>query len=176
MQQLVIIDRDGVINERVPQGLLAPEQLRPVPGSLEAIARLNHAGLRVAVSARRAETPEGLLSITSMNRIHARLQQLLARRGGHIDAFFIDADPEDKDGPDQETGSQGTIEIICDRFSTTPEQSVIVLNNPRNAEAAAATGAIPYVVSSGMHKGSDIVVGPNHFEDLMSATDVLLRS
>jgi D-glycero-D-manno-heptose 1,7-bisphosphate phosphatase len=48
--KLIILDRDGVINHDSEQFIRSPDEWRPIPGSLEAIARLNHAGFRVVVA------------------------------------------------------------------------------------------------------------------------------
>ena len=168
MPQLVIIDRDGVINENREQGVLRPQQLKPLPGSLEAIARLNHAGIRVAVISGRPDTPEGQIPIESMDSIHTHLQQLLARRGGHIDAFFIATDTVEED-------TEANLDAICDRFSTTPQQAVVITTNPHLLENPKATGIQAILVGTPSDNPVDDV-HPHRSPDLVSATDYLLTS
>ena len=64
--KLVILDRDGVINRDSEQFIKSPDEWRPIPGSLEAIARLNHAGFRVVVATNHSaySTPEATLRTT----------------------------------------------------------------------------------------------------------------
>lgn len=168
MHQLVIINRDGVINEKNEQCVLCPEQWEPLPGALEAIARLNHAGVRVAVISAPSKTPEDLLPVESINRIHAHLQQLLARRGGHIDAFFIHTDT-------MGLNREATMEAICDRFSTTPQESVLVTDISDPFGKTMDTGSPRILIGTPdnpSHNDSCL----HHAKDLMSATDYLLNS
>lgn len=176
MRQLIIINRDGVINERIASGVLTPEQFRPLPGSLEAVARLNHAGASVAVIATRPDTPEGLLSIEAINHIHAHLQQLLARRGGHIDAFFIDTEIREPGKQVQAVNGAKAIETICERFSTTPGESVLLINAPHPGEKAIAAGILPILVGNPSPEDLENDTPWYHSNDLMSATDFLLKS
>src|SRR5690242_21608156 len=70
--RLIILDRDGVINHDSDQFIKSPEEWRPIPGSLEAIARLNHAGYRVVVATNQSGVGRGLLDITMLNAIQDR--------------------------------------------------------------------------------------------------------
>ena len=72
MSQLVILGRDGVINQVVEGGVLSPKDFQAIPGSLEAIARLNHAGLRIAVATNQPGIARNLLTIETLGAIHAR--------------------------------------------------------------------------------------------------------
>lgn len=89
MLRLVILGRDGVINQAGDDLIDQVEAFQPIPGSLEAIARLNHAGIQVAVATHQPGLSSEQLTLDMLNRIHGRLQQLLSRVGGHVDGFFI---------------------------------------------------------------------------------------
>lgn len=87
----VLLDRDGVINEKMPEGtyVRTPSELHPLPGVAEAIARLNRAGLLVLVVTNQRGIALGLYSLADLDAIHAALQQYLAGFGAHIDGFFV---------------------------------------------------------------------------------------
>src|SRR5437763_11148073 len=85
--RLIVLDRDGVINNDSDQFIKTPDEWRPIPGSLEAIARLNHAGYRVVVATNQSGVGRGLLDITTLNAVHERMQRSLAQVGGRVDAI-----------------------------------------------------------------------------------------
>src|SRR5664279_6514788 len=87
--KLIILDRDGVINYDSDQFIKSPEEWRPIPGSLEAIARLNHAAYRVVVATNQSGIGRGLFDMGMLNAIHDRMQRALAHVGGRLDAVFF---------------------------------------------------------------------------------------
>ena len=89
MGQIVILDRDGVINEDSSAFIKSPAEWRPIPGSLEAIARLNRAGYQVVVATNQSGVGRGLFDIRTLTAIHQRMRQALAAVGGRIDAIFF---------------------------------------------------------------------------------------
>lgn len=94
----IFLDRDGVVNEKMPEGQYVTrwEEFHLLPGVAEAIARLNRAGLRVIVVSNQRGIALGLYSAADVEAIHARLQRELQTRGAHIDAFYFC--PHDRDG------------------------------------------------------------------------------
>jgi len=171
--QLVIIERDGVINERVPGSVTTPELLNPLAGSLEAIARLNHAGMRVAVSVTHPETGTTDLPIETLNRIHARLQQLLARRGGHLDGLFIHNSATGS--PAGNSPVRELLQDIAGRFSIPLEQTAFVSGDPHLLACAQADGATAILVQTGPTHTADL----NNLKtaaDLMAAADEIIRT
>lgn len=183
MEQLVIIGRDGVINEVVEGGVLTPEQFQPIPGSLEAIARLNYSGLRVAMASNQpALDNNGPLAIDTLNAIHARLQQLLSRVGGHLDGLFVCP----HDGPtscDCHKPEIGLLQAISSRFSQPLDQAVLIGDDPADIDAATRVGATPMLVLTGHGKetfGTLPDNRPDHADifvadDLAHAVEHLLR-
>ncbi len=86
--EVVILDRDGVINRDSAQFIKSPDEWRPIPGSLEAIARLNHAGFRVVIATNQSGIGRGLFDMATLNAIHEKMHRVLALVGGRIDAVF----------------------------------------------------------------------------------------
>lgn len=87
----VFLDRDGVLNEKMPEGsyVTCCEELHFLPGVEEAIATLNNAGLRVVVVSNQRGIALGLYTVTDVNAIHSALQDSLAKRGAHVDGFYF---------------------------------------------------------------------------------------
>ena len=87
----IFLDRDGVINEKLPEGSYVTrwEEFRLLPGVPQAIARLNQAGLRVIVVSNQRGAALGLYTPADVEAIHARLQQELASTGARIDAIYF---------------------------------------------------------------------------------------
>lgn len=87
----VFLDRDGVINEKMPEGkyVTSWSEFRLLPGAPEAIARLNQAGLRVIVVSNQRGIALGLYSAADVDELHQRLQTRLREQGAHVDAFYF---------------------------------------------------------------------------------------
>jgi D-glycero-D-manno-heptose 1,7-bisphosphate phosphatase len=87
----VFLDRDGVLNEKMPEGQYVTrwEEFRVLPGVPEAIARLNQAGIRVIVVSNQRGIARGLYTTADLDTIHDRFQELLRSHGARIDAIFI---------------------------------------------------------------------------------------
>ncbi len=86
----VFLDRDGVINEKMPEGRYVTrwEEFHLLAGVAEAIAGLNRAGLRVIVVSNQRGVALGLYSAADVDAIHARLQETLEPLGAHVDGFY----------------------------------------------------------------------------------------
>ena len=94
--KLVILDRDGTINEDRDDFEKSADEWVPVPGALEAIARLNHAGWHTVIASNQSGLARGLFDMAALNAIHARMNRELAEVGGRIDAiFFCPHGPDD---------------------------------------------------------------------------------
>jgi D-glycero-D-manno-heptose 1,7-bisphosphate phosphatase len=87
----VFLDRDGVLNRKLPEGCYVTrwEQFELLGGVAEAIARLNRAGLLVVVVSNQRGVARGRCTLADIDAIHAALQDLLASSGAHIDGFFV---------------------------------------------------------------------------------------
>ena len=140
---LVVLDRDGVINQDSDAYIKSPEEWIPIPGSLEAIARLNHAGIQVAVASNQSGIGRGLFAIEDLNAMHAKLQRLLARVGGHVDAIFFCPHTPDA-GCNCRKPRPGLLHAIAQRFELRlrREQDVLDLLALRLVEVQAFRHAL----------------------------------
>lgn len=146
--KLIILDRDGTINQDSDDFIKSPEEWIPIPGALEAIARLNHAGWHTVIASNQSGLGRGLFDISALNAIHAKLHKQLAALGGRMDAiFFCPHTPEDactcrKPLP-------GLSEQILDRMGVDANGVICVGDSLRDIEATAAAGCEPHLVLTG---------------------------
>jgi D-glycero-D-manno-heptose 1,7-bisphosphate phosphatase len=152
--KLVILDRDGTLNEDRDDYVKSPDEWVPIPGALEAVAKLNHAGWHVVVATNQSGLGRGLFDMGTLNAIHRKMHDQLARVGGRIDAvFFCPHAPEDqclcrKPLP-------GLFEMIGERYGVELAGVPVVGNSPREIDAALAVGCKPHLVRTGSWARAD---------------------
>ena len=148
MKKLVILDRDGTINYDSDQFIKSPAEWKPIPGSLEAIARLTQGDWRVVVATNQSGIERGLFDMATLNAIHAEMHRAVNLAGGRIDAiFFCPHAASAKCGCRKP--QPGLLREIGTRFDIDLEGVPAVGDALRDLEAAAAVGAKPYLVLTG---------------------------
>ncbi|MBK7768741.1 MAG: D-glycero-beta-D-manno-heptose 1,7-bisphosphate 7-phosphatase [Sulfuritalea sp.] len=155
--KLVILDRDGVINHDSDQYIKSPEEWKPIPGSLTAIARLNQAGYRVVVATNQSGIGRGLFETDTMIAIHDKMFKALAQVGGHIDAIFFCPHTND-DNCECRKPKPGMFRDIAARFNADLAGVPAIGDSLRDLQAAQAAGAQPVLVLTG--KGRKIADDP----------------
>lgn len=163
MTKLVILGRDGVLNEYHDDHIKSPDEWIPVPGALEAVARLNQAGWRCVVATNQSGLGRGLLDMTSVNAIHLRMNQALAQVGGRIDAvFFCPHEPQFQ--CDCRKPLPGMMFKIAERFNVDLAQVPMVGDTARDMLAAKAAGCPAHLILNGRaaHLVSDELQSLNH--------------
>ncbi|MDH4234779.1 MAG: D-glycero-beta-D-manno-heptose 1,7-bisphosphate 7-phosphatase [Gallionella sp.] len=147
--KLIILDRDGVINYDSDQFIKNPEEWKPIPGSLEAIARLNQDGYRVVVATNQSGIGRGLFDMTMLNAIHDKMHKACALAGARIDAVFFCPHAADADCHCRKPKS-GMLEEIAARYNLGSLKGVPAVGDSlRDLQSAAALGAQPYLVLTG---------------------------
>jgi D-glycero-D-manno-heptose 1,7-bisphosphate phosphatase len=146
--KLVILDRDGVINFDSPQFIKSPDEWKPIPGSLAAIARLNQADYRVVVATNQSGIGRGLFDMDTLNAIHEKMLKALAEVGGHIDAIFFCPHTAADDCACRKPKT-GMLEEIATRFNTDLKGVPAIGDALRDIQSAAAVGARPMLVRTG---------------------------
>ena len=175
--KLIVLDRDGVINFDSDQFIKSPEEWRPIPGSLEAIARLNQAGYRVVVATNQSGVGRGLFGMTTLTDIHDKMFKSLHQVGGRIDAVFFCPHAADSNC-DCRKPKPGMLQQIGVRFGVDLDQVPVVGDGLRDLQAAAAIGARPIMVITGKgektHAAGNLPDGTAVFPDLAFAVTALL--
>ena len=146
--KLIILDRDGVINYEREQFVKSPDEWRPIPGSLEAIARLNHAGFRVVVATNQSGLGRRLLDTATLISIHEKLHKALAQVGGRIDAVFFCPHTADANC-DCRKPKPGMLIDIGQRFGVELTGVPCIGDSLRDLQAAEGCGAQPILVLTG---------------------------
>ena len=151
--KLVILDRDGVINEDRGDYVKDASEWEAIPGSLEAIARLCQEGFRIVVVTNQAGMARKKLDISKLNEIHRKLLDHLSQYGGTIDAFFFcPHDPRKKCGCRKP--EPGLLKEISSRLKISLTDVPFVGDKISDIEAALAIGASPILVKTGYGQDS----------------------
>ena len=147
--KLLVLDRDGVINEDRDDYVKSPDEWVPVPGSIEAIARLNREGWRVLVATNQSGLGRGLFDANTLNAIHLKMQRAVNAAGGRIDAiFFCPHTPEDH--CDCRKPRPGLFRDIAERYGLEDLRGVHAVGDTlRDLQAAQLLGCTLHLVRSG---------------------------
>jgi D-glycero-D-manno-heptose 1,7-bisphosphate phosphatase len=150
-KKLVILDRDGVINADSDAFIKSADEWVAIPGSLEAIARLNQRGFRVAVATNQSGIGRGLFDTAALNAIHVKMQKAVVAAGGRIDAVFFCPHTSD-DHCECRKPKPGMLKMIAERFDIEPEATPVVGDSLRDLQAGAVLGFPTHLVLTGKGK------------------------
>jgi D-glycero-D-manno-heptose 1,7-bisphosphate phosphatase len=175
---LVILDRDGVINYDSPNYIKSPAEWEAIPGSLEAIARLNQANHQVVVASNQSGVARGYYSLITLEVIHQKLRDELSIVGGHIDAiFFCPHSPDDQCACRKP--KPGLFQQIAQAFPDGFSQAVTIGDSLRDIQAAQAAGCSAWLVKTGngtetLAKHPKLIAQVPVFKDLAEAVQNLI--
>jgi len=146
--KLVILDRDGTVNVDSPDYVKSPDEWTPLPGALEAIARLNHAGWHVVIATNQSGLGRGLFDVSTLNEMHVKMHLLLAEVGGRVDAvFYCPHAPEA--GCHCRKPAPGLYEQIGERYGIDLRGVPVVGDTVKDVHGAMAAGCEPHLVLTG---------------------------
>ena len=177
--KLIILDRDGVINQDSDNFVKTVDEFIPLPGSIEAIARLCQAGYHVAIATNQSGIARGYYDLDTLNAMHDKLRSELANHGGSIDMIaFCPHGPDD--GCDCRKPLPGMYQAIARRFDIPLKNVPVIGDSLRDLQAAQTVGASPMLVKTGkgertLAKG-DGLDGIPVYDDLAGAVSALLES
>jgi D-glycero-D-manno-heptose 1,7-bisphosphate phosphatase len=149
--KLAILDRDGVINFDSEHYIKSPAEWRPITGSIEAIARLNQNGYRIAVATNQSGIGRGLFDMATFNAINDKMMELVFRQGGRIDALFFCPHTVAAQCACRKPRT-GMFEEIAARFHTDLKGVPAIGDSLKDLQAAEAVGAQPILVLTGKGK------------------------
>ena len=176
--KIVILDRDGTLNDASDGIVKSPQEWKPLPGALEAVARLNHAGYHVVLATHQAGLGRGLVDMATLNTIHALMHKQLAAVGGRVDAVFLCPH-----APDEECQCRpprpGLFELIGERFGTDLAGVPVISADPDHLAAAQQAGCRPCRIlrpgpADGSAADAGVAVPTGVFADLTSVVDALV--
>ena len=176
--RLVILDRDGVINHDSEQFIKRPDEWKPIPGSLEAIARMNQAGYRVVVATNQSGIGRGLFDMAALNAMHDKMHKLLWQVGGRIDATFFCPHTAVEQCQCRKP-EPGMLHDIATRYNVRLKGVPLVGDSLRDLQAAAAAGCEPFLVLTGKGEktrtAGNLPPGSLVFADLAAVADYLIK-
>jgi D-glycero-D-manno-heptose 1,7-bisphosphate phosphatase len=177
--KLIILDRDGVINYDSDDFIKSPEEWIPIPGSLEAIARLNQAGYRVIVATNQSGIARGLFNVVTLNAIHQKMHTAAQMAGADIDAVFFCPHAAD-DNCDCRKPKPGMLYEIAKRFNINLKGIPNVGDSLRDLQSGFIAGCTPYLVLTGKGEKTrakgGLPPGTTMHADLSAVVDHLLRT
>lgn len=179
----LLLDRDGVINIDSPDYILSADQWRPVPGSLEAIARLHQAGIKVAIVSNQSALGRGMMSQEDFQAIHAKMMLAIEQHGGFVShvAYCPHAPSE---GCDCRKPKPGMVldTLAALGMSEMAAQALFVGDSLRDVEAASAASVPALLVASGYGDSDAALTSARMlqadiqlYDNLAAAVDCILR-
>ncbi len=177
MKHLVILDRDGVINFESKDFIKSPEEWTPIPGSLEAISKLNQAGFIVCVATNQSGVARGLFTDETLENIHNKMRTLLNEVGGHIDQIIYCPHLPDANCLCRKP-APGMIQTLLDKWHIPAQNTYVIGDSLRDLQAGQALGCKVILVKTGngirtLSEHPELNQGL-HFDDLDRAVNYLL--
>ncbi len=176
--KMIILDRDGVINHDSPAFIKSPAEWVPIPGSLEAIARLNQAGYRVVVASNQSGIARELFDMSILNAIHQKMHASAQQVGATIDAIFF-CPHAAIDSCDCRKPKAGMFNEISKRFKVNLKGVPTVGDSLRDLQAGYVCGCVPYLVLTGKGAGTEekggLPPGTQVFPDLAACVNAILK-
>ncbi len=177
--KLVLLDRDGVLNEDRDDFIKNPGELIMLPDSAAAVGKLTAAGIKTAIVTNQSGIGRGLFDEAMLTRIHEQLRNETARFGGHYDAIFFCPDPPWAAGPNRKP-EPGMLRQAMSRFRATPGECVLIGDSLRDLQAAQKAGCRRILVRTGNGAKTQAqglppeVLPVSVYNDLGAAVDTLL--
>ncbi|MFA5679426.1 MAG: D-glycero-beta-D-manno-heptose 1,7-bisphosphate 7-phosphatase [Pseudomonas sp.] len=175
--KLIILDRDGVINEDSDAFVKSVDEWIPLPGSIEAIARLSQAGWTVAVATNQSGLARGYFTEQTLEAMHQRLRELVAEQGGRVDLIRHCPHGPD-DGCDCRKPLSGLFRQIATHYRISLDGVPTVGDSLRDLQAGVAVGCQPYLVRTGkgqVTESKPLPAGTRVFDDLAAVASHLLE-
>lgn len=177
MNKFIILDRDGVINFDSIEYIKSPAEWEAIPGSLEAIAKLNHAGYEVLIVTNQSGIARGYFDLDTLFLIHDEMLEQIAAAGGSVkEIFYCPHHP--KDGCNCRKPKPGMLQQIAEKYHLQLKDTYFIGDSASDVHAAEAAGCLPILVRTGngelaLQRHPEFAVIP-HFENLAKAIDAIL--
>lgn len=176
--KLIILDRDGVINQDSDQYIKSPDEWIAFPESLKAIAKLNKAGYKVCVATNQSGIARKMFDLNTLSKMHEKMDIELAKVCGHIDDLEFCPDHPNNPGPNRKPNT-GMITKLLSRHAADPAKTWFVGDSISDVKCAVDSGCIPALVLTG--KGKKTIKNINFdkqtpvFNNLWEFVDQLLE-
>jgi len=180
--KLIVLDRDGVINHDSDAYIKSKEEWQPIDGSLEAIARLNHGGYTVVVASNQSGLARGYFDIEALSSMHRKMDEMLSKIGGHVDAIFYCPHGPD-DGCSCRKPKPGMLLEIGQRFNVSLKDVVFIGDTISDMKAASNANAQAILVRTGKGEKAEKILQAECkdkdkvpvFDDLAAAVAAIMQ-
>lgn len=174
--KLLILDRDGVINQDSDAYIKTLDEWIPIPSAIAAIARLSKAGWTVAVATNQSGIARGYYDLATLESMHTRLRELVAEQGGELGVVVYCPHGPDE-GCDCRKPKPGMLRQIAQHYGVDLRGVWFVGDSRGDLDAALAVDCQPVLVKTG--KGERTLTKPlpdgtRVFDDLAAVADHLL--
>ncbi len=176
--KLIVLDRDGVINYDSDDYVKSVDEWIPLPGSMEALAKLTHAGYKIAIATNQSGISRGYFTVATLDAMHQKMLTLAAEAGAKIDYIaYCPHGPDD--GCDCRKPLPGLIHQIEKALNISAEGCYMVGDSLRDLQAGSAAGLVPALVLTGkgertQAKGIELQ-GVAVFSDLNNFVDQIIN-
>jgi len=171
-----VLDRDGVINQDSETFIKSPDEWVALPGSPEAISRLNEAGYTVIVATNQSGIGRELFTLETLDKIHDKMSMAIKAAGGHLDAIYYCPHAPDSDC-DCRKPKPGLLKKIIKEYGRSASELIIIGDSIRDLEAAWAIGAPAILVRTGNGLITEKKLPPDRlidiYDDLATVADQL---
>jgi len=170
--KIIVLDRDGVVNQDSPFYIKTPSEWHAIAGSLDAIAKLNQAGFPVVVATNQSGVARGYFTASELENIHNKMRDDVANAGGHLDGVFVCPH-----GPQDDCACRkpkpGLLLQIAKHFKVVPEEMLVVGDSMRDILAARAAGCKTIVLTkTGNGEKTLAAVGIDKLKDVKIFADL----
>ena len=179
--KLVMLDRDGVLTEERADYVKHPGELVVLARAREACAKLNRAGIKVAMISNQSAVGRGIISSDMLERINAKLRGELSVAGARLDLLLTCPDPPWAAGPRRKP-APGMLREALAHFRVQPDEAVMIGDQLDDLRAARAAGVAPILVRTGKGAGTQAqglpedILPVSVYDDLSGAVQALLAS
>lgn len=147
--KLILLDRDGVINYDSPNFIKNPDEWIPIPGSIEAIAKLTKLGFTLVLCSNQSGLGRGLFTLEDLNAINAKMITAVEKLGGKLSGIFV-CPHTAKDNCNCRKPKTQMISDICQRFKLEDATGIIMVgDSKRDLLAIKTAGGVPVLVKTG---------------------------
>jgi D-glycero-D-manno-heptose 1,7-bisphosphate phosphatase len=178
--KLIVLDRDGVINHDSDAYIKSDEEWQPIAGSLEAVARLNHAGYTVVIASNQSGIARGYFDIAALNAMHRKMDDMLDKIGGHVDAIFY-CPHGPNDDCDCRKPKPGMLLEIGQRFNVSLKDVIFIGDSATDIKTASNAQAGAMLVRTGKGNKAEKILQLESdssvpvFDDLAAAVAAVLK-
>ncbi|MBX9756919.1 MAG: D-glycero-beta-D-manno-heptose 1,7-bisphosphate 7-phosphatase [Pseudomonadaceae bacterium] len=175
--KLLILDRDGVINQDSDDYIKSVDEWIPLPGAITAIANLSKAGWTVAVATNQSGLARGYYDLAALDAMHQQLRKLVAEQGGDVGLIVYCPHGPDE-GCDCRKPKPGMLKTIAEHYGVALAGLWFVGDRLGDLQAAVTVDCQPVLVKTGKGErtlGKDLPAGTLIFEDLAAVAAQLLH-